>query len=290
MIFNQTLVSGLLIGGLYAVIGVGMSLIMGVMRIINLAHGELLMVGMYITYWLFSTLHMDPYLSLLISMPVLFLLGVAIQRGLISRILDKKSILPENQVILTVGVAMILANSARLIFGSDYKSVYTSYSTKTFFLGNVSVSVPLLAAFAISVFITGTIFILLVKTDLGRSIRAVAQDRQAAILMGINPAKMYAITFGLGAALAGAAGSLLMPIYYLFPDIGGAFTLKAFIITALGGMGSSVGAILGGLTLGLAESFGATYISPGYKDAVGFVIFVVVLVFLPQGFKRLTKV
>ena len=290
MIFNQTLVSGLLIGGLYAVIGVGMSLIMGVMRIINLAHGELLMVGMYITYWLFATFHMDPYLSLLISMPVLFLLGVAIQRGLISRILDKKSILPENQVILTVGVAMILANSARLIFGSDYKSVYTSYSTKTFFLGNVSVSVPLLAAFAISVFITGIIFILLVRTDLGRSIRAVAQDKQAAILMGINPAKMYAITFGLGAALAGAAGSLLMPVYYLFPDIGGAFTLKAFIITALGGMGSSVGAILGGLTLGLAESFGATYISPGYKDAVGFVIFVVVLVLLPQGFKRLTKV
>ena len=290
MIFNQTLVSGLLIGGLYAVIGVGMSLIMGVMRIINLAHGELLMVGMYVTYWLFATFHMDPYLSLLISMPVLFLLGVAIQKGLVARILDKKSILPENQVILTVGVAMILANSARLIFGSDYKSVYTSYSTKTFFLGNVSVSVPLLAAFAISVFITGIIFVLLIKTDLGRSIRAVAQDREAAILMGINPAKMYAITFGLGAALAGAAGSLLMPIYYLFPDIGGAFTLKAFIITALGGMGSSVGAILGGLTLGLAESFGATYISPGYKDAVGFVIFVVVLVFLPQGFKRLTKV
>lgn len=267
-----------------------MSLIMGVMRIVNLAHGELLMVGMYITYWLFSVFHIDPYFSLLVSMPVLFLLGVAIQRGLVARILDKKSILPENQVILTVGVAMILANSARLTFGSDYKSVYTSYSAKTFFLGNVSVSVPLLAAFGISVFITGIIFILLVKTDLGRSIRAVAQDREAAILMGINPAKMYAITFGLGAALAGAAGSLLMPIYYLFPDIGGAFTLKAFIITALGGMGSSVGAILGGLTLGLAESFGATYISPGYKDAVGFVIFVVVLVFLPQGFKRLTKV
>lgn len=290
MIFGQTLVSGLLIGGLYAIIGVGMSLIMGVMRIVNLAHGELLMVGMYITYWLFSVFHIDPYFSLLVSMPVLFLLGVAIQRGLVARILDKKSILPENQVILTVGVAMILANAARLTFGSDYKSVYTSYSAKTFFLGNVSVSVPLLAAFGISVFITGIIFILLVKTDLGRSIRAVAQDREAAILMGINPAKMYAITFGLGAALAGAAGSLLMPIYYLFPDIGGAFTLKAFIITALGGMGSSVGAILGGLTLGLAESFGATYISPGYKDAVGFVIFVVVLVFLPQGFKRLTKV
>ncbi|MFQ5906315.1 MAG: branched-chain amino acid ABC transporter permease, partial [bacterium] len=185
---------------------------------------------------------------------------------------------------------MILTNSARLIFGSDYKSVHTSYSSKTFFLGTVSVSVPLLAAFGISVLITGISYLLLTRTDLGRSIRAVAQDREAAVLMGINPERMHAITFGMGAALAGAAGSLLMPIYYLFPDIGGAFTLKAFIITALGGMGSSVGAILGGLTLGLAESFGATYISPGYKDAVGFVIFVGVLVFLPQGFKKLTKV
>jgi branched-chain amino acid transport system permease protein len=266
-----------------------MSLIMGVMRIINLAHGELVMVGMYITYWAFSTLHLDPYLSLVISMPALFLLGLAIEKGAISRILHRKSILPENQVILTVGVAMILTNSARLIFGSDYKSVHTAYSEKTFFLGSVSVSVPLVAAFALSVIITSLCYLLLSKTDLGKSIRAVAQDREAAVLMGINTKKMYAITFGLGASLAGAAGSLLLPMYYLFPDIGGAFTLKAFIITAMGGMGSSVGAMLGGLTLGLAESLGAAYISPGYKDAVGFVIFVVVLIFLPQGFKKLVR-
>ncbi len=289
-IFLQTLVAGVLKGGLYSLIGIGMTLIMGVMKIINLAHGQLMMIAMYVTFFCYHMLGIDPYFSLLISMPVLFLLGCSIQKYLLNPIIEAESILPENQVLMTVGIGMVLTETARFIFTSDYKSVQTAYSASTFFIGEISFSVPLVVAFFIAILFTVIMFLFLIKTDIGRSIRATAQDKEAALLMGVNSKKITIITFGLGSALVATAGTLLIPIYYLFPDIGGPFTRKAFVITILGGLGSTVGAILGGVTLGLAEAFGATYIGMAYDDMIGLIIFIIVLLFLPGGFKRLTKI
>jgi branched-chain amino acid transport system permease protein len=290
IVFLQTLVAGILIGGLYALIGIGMTLIMGVMGIINLAHGQIMMVAMYITLICFNFFGMDPYFSLLVTMPALFFIAFFLGKYLLVPLMGRESILPENQVLMTVGIGICLTEIMRFIFSSNYQSVRTGYSNQSFHLGEISFNLPLTIAFFIAIAITIALFFLLIKTDIGRAIRATAQDKDAAVLMGINQRQITYATYGLGAALTAAAGTLLLPIYYLFPDLGGQFTLKAFVITILGGLGSTVGAILGGLTLGIAESLGATYISMGYKDAVGMVIFLLVLIFVPGGLKRFTKI
>jgi branched-chain amino acid transport system permease protein len=293
----QTLISGILLGGLYALIGIGMTIIMGVMKIINLAHGELMMVAMYIAYVLFSAFHIDPYLSILIAAPALFLLGVAIQKYLINPVLRVEAIIPENQVILTVGIGMVLANLATIIFQSDYLQTPVSYGTKAWYLRDywkdspvdISLSLPWTVSFTVALLITVALWFFLTKTDTGKSIRATAQDNDAALLMGVNVGRMRVITFGLGSALVGAAGCLFIPIYYIYPDIGGQFTLISFVITILGGLGSTVGAIIGGLILGLFESLTATYIGMGWAPVGRFVIFVAVLIFIPGGVASLLR-
>lgn len=293
----QTLISGLLLGGLYALIGLGMTIIMGVMKIINLAHGELMMVGMYVAYVLFSWAHIDPYLSILVAAPLLFVLGVGIQKFLINPVLKVDSILPENQVILTVGVGMVLANLATIVFKSDYRTTPVEYATKAWYLSDywraapieLSLSLPWTVSFLFAVAITAGLWFFLSRTDTGKSIRATAQDRDAALLMGVNVERMRVVTFGLGSALVGAAGCLFMPIYYLYPDVGGQFTLTGFVITILGGLGSTFGAILGGLILGVFESLTATYVGMGWAPVGRFVIFVAVLVFVPGGVASLLR-
>lgn len=281
-IFLQTLVAGIMVGGLYGLIGMGMAINFGVLRIINLAQGELLMIGMYVCFWLFTLLKMDPLLSPVITIPFLFILGVLIHRFLLTP-LNRAKAPAENQILLTVGVGLVLTNAALLLFTSNYRTVSTTYSARVISLGLFDISFPLTLAFILAMVISGVLYLILMKTDLGKTIRATAQDSEAAKLVGINVERTSVLTFGIGAALEGAAGSLLILVYYLFPALGGIFTLKAFIVVTLGGLGSTLGALLGGITLGIAESLGAVYVSTGYKDAIGFIIFVLFLIFRPAG-------
>ena len=280
ILFLQSLISGVLIGGVYALIGIGLTIIFGVMRVINFAHGEIMMVGMYMTYFLFTLLGIDPFVSVLITIPLMFVFGAILQKLFINRILGA---LPQNQILLTIGLGLIMSNSMMLAFTSDYKILTTSYSSSSYRLAGLSVSKPLAISFLITVVITAVLYWFLMKTDTGQAIRATAQDREAAQLMGINVKWMSILAFGIGASMAGTAGALISPTYYIFPQVGSAFTLKAFVITVLGGMGSIVGATLGGIIIGVVESMGAAYISSDWKDVVVFAIFLLVLLVKPSG-------
>ncbi|HEY3488599.1 MAG TPA: branched-chain amino acid ABC transporter permease [Candidatus Deferrimicrobiaceae bacterium] len=279
-VFLQALVSGILIGGVYALIGIGLTIIFGVMRVTNFAHGDLMMVGMYLTYFLFTLAKIDPFVSILITIPCMFLFGAFLQKTVINRILGS---LAQNQILLTIGLGLIMSNTVMLAFTSDYKILTTSYSSSSISLGGISISQPLAVSFAITVVITSVLYWFLMKTDTGQAIRATAQDREAAQLMGINVKRMSIIAFGIGTSLAGTAGALISPTYYVFPQVGSAFTLKAFVITVLGGMGSVVGATLGGIIIGVVESVGAVAISSEWKDVLVFGIFLVVLLVRPSG-------
>lgn|GEM_PF-9147 len=284
----QTLTSGLLTGGIYALIGIGLTVIFGVMRVVNFAHGALVMAGMYATYFLFTGLHIDPFLSLPVVMPAMFIAGVIMQKTLIAPVLGAPEL---NQILLTEGISIVLINTALLLFTSNYLTMTTGYAGATFHLGGISLSKPQMAAFGIAIVITAADYFFLVKTGTGRQIRATAQDPEGARLIGINIKRVQALTFGFGVAAAGAAGSLLMPIYYrVEPNAGSPFTLKAFVVVVLGGMGSVTGALVGGIVLGIAESLGAVYVATGYKDVIAFVIFLLVLTLKPSGLLGKSKV
>ena len=281
IVFVQSVISGILVGGVYALIGIGLTIIFGVMRVINFAHGDLLMLGMYLTWRLFdSALHLDPFVSILVGIPAMFAFGALLQKVFINRVLNA---LPQNQILLTIGLGLIMSNTMMLAYTSDYRILSTSYSSSSFDVAGISISTPLAISFLITVVITAALYWFLLKTDTGQAIRATAQDRDAASLMGINVRRMSVLAFGIGTALAATAGALISPTYYIFPQVGSAFTLKSFVIVVLGGMGSILGATIGGVIVGVTESMAAVYISSGLKELFVFVLFLVILLVKPSG-------
>jgi branched-chain amino acid transport system permease protein len=286
--FIQTFITGILTGGLYALIGIGLNMVFGVMRVVNFAHGALVMVGMYLTWLAFSFLGIDPFVSLFITLPVMFVFGIVLQRVFIAPLLKA----PEfNQILLTEGLGIILVNVALLLFSGNYQLVNPSgpLYDDVLRLGGVVLDYKRLVAFFIALILTGALFWFLSRTDIGKSMRATAQDREAARLMGINVRRVSELAMGIGVAMAGAAGTLLTPIYQrVEPFIGAPFTLRAFVVIVLGGLGSITGATVGGILLGLVEAFAGAY-NPtflggaGAAPIYGFLIFLAVLLFKPSG-------
>ena len=272
----QAIVNGILLGGFYALMGMGQNIIFGVMKIVNFCHGEMLMVGMYLTYMLYTYAGIDPYLALPLVALIMFFLGAVIQHTLITPSLKTKSF--TNLLFLTVGLGLLLSNGALVLFGSDYKSIRTSYSQTTIPIGPVSVALPRLISFCVLIVVTIALFTFLKYSTVGKQIRAVSQNPVGAEVCGINVKRIYLLTYGLGIALAGIAGCLLTQFYSIFPTAGAGFGFRALIVVVVGGLASIPGAFFAGILLGLLEQMSALFISPSYSDMIVFITFIVILV------------
>ena len=280
MQFVQAFLNGLLVGGVYALIASGMALIFGVMRLVNFAHGAFLMLGTYLSYYGWVLLGLNPYLAFPLCGAVLFLFAVGIYRVLVRRVMGASDFL---QILLTEGISLTLVGLAQLVFGADYRQINLPIANRITGFGSLHFSVGYILSFAVSLALVIALTQFLARTEMGRAIRAVAQNRSVAPLMGIRVERVSAITFGMGIACAGIAGALLLPIFWTNPTVGAPYTLKSFVIVVLGGMGSVQGAALGGLLLGVAEQFTAYTWADRYTEVVNFVIFLLVLLFRPQG-------
>lgn len=279
--FFQNLSNGILIGAVYALIGAGLTLVFGVMRTINFAHGDFVVLGMYFAVVFNSVFGWDPYLTLVFAIPLGFVIGVLIQKVVLTRVIDAQ---PETMMLATLGVSLVIANLLLLAFGGEPKSVNVSYASSTISIAGVRISVVLLLAGLATLVLITALYLLLNRTEVGRAIRAVSENRLGAELVGIDTKKIQAIVFGLGMSLAVTAGVTLIPLLFASPATTGAlFTLKAFVVTVLGGLGNIGAAIVGGLLLGVVEVMGASYLDSAYRDAYGLLMFVAVLLLKPEG-------
>lgn len=279
-ILFPSVLNGLTTGAVYALIALGLTLIYGVLHIINFAHGAALMVALYAVYLLKSQLGIDPYAALPIVVPAMFVFGYALQRVVINRASHGND---ENIMLVTLGIAIVLENLALMAFKSDTRSIATAYTLTTVQIGPAFIAVPKLVAFGGALVTSALLLWVVARTDLGRAIRAVAKERQGAKLMGIHVEHVYAMSFGIGMACLGAAACFLLPAYYVNPQVGSGFVLIAFTIVVLGGMGSFAGALVGGLLVGVVESLCGLLLGESLGQIGIFVIFIAVLLFRPTG-------
>jgi branched-chain amino acid transport system permease protein len=282
--FLQGAAGGLLIGGVYALVALGLNIVFGTMRVINFAQGTLLMVGMFGVYWLWALLGLHPYWSPLVTVPALFGLGWLIQQLLVGPLIFRERARePMSVLLLTLGLALVLENLALLLFAADFKTVPIDIGRRTFKLAGLIVSVPRLIGLG-AMLVTGAgLWLFFTRTDLGRAVRATGQDRQVARLMGIDDRRIYNVAFGLSAALMGIAAAVLVPFFYVHPAVGTSFLLKAFVIVVLGGLGSMPGAVVGGLLVGLIEGVVALYVQAAAAQIVLFGLFVGLVFVRPTG-------
>jgi len=279
-IFSQTIVNGLFTGAIYALVAIGLTLIYGVMIIMNFAHGEFLMLGMYIAYWAFVLLGLDPYVSVPIAAVLIFILGALIQKGFIQKVLTSH---PLNQIILLLGMSTLITGLVQFFFTAEPRAIHVAYETKVWQALGLRFSIPRTVAFLSAMVIAIVLYFFLMQTKTGKAIRAVSQNRDASYLMGIDVKWIYMLTFGLGTAVTAIGGVLLVPNYKLIPTIGQSYSVIAFVVVVLGTMGNFIGALVGGLIIGIVEAFAGYFLGGDVKIIASMLVFILILLFKPAG-------
>ncbi|MGO9117299.1 MAG: branched-chain amino acid ABC transporter permease [Desulfomonilaceae bacterium] len=278
----QQLVNGILIGLVYALLAIGLTLIWGVMNVLNFAHGEFLMIGMFISYWLYVMAGVDPLFSIPINAVALFLMGMFIYRFIVSKVMRGPALA---QLVVTFGISIFLANFAALIWTPNFRSIEHTLLSGTWDISGIKLSIPKFVSSIGSIITSFGVFWFLRNTRTGKAILAVEMDREAAVIMGINTERINSLSFGIGSALVGVAGALLATHYYIYPFVGGTFGLTCFAIVALGGFGSIEGAFIAGILVGVVQTLGGYIFDPAYKLAIVFAMYLITVWIRPQGLK-----
>ncbi len=277
----QIVTNGLLLGGLYALLAVGLTLIFGVLRVVNFAHAEFMMLGMFGTYWIWRLAGIDPYLAVLLVVPLIFALGIIVDRLVLQRTIGA----PEVTVVFaTLGLSILMQNAALTMWTADIRSVTTDYSGMVFRAGGIRISVPMAISFVVAMMAAAALWLFLTRTLYGKAVQAVAQNREAAALMGIDVRRVYMWTFATAVAAAGAMGGLIAPLFTVYPTVGTSYIVAVFVIVVLGGLGSVPGAVLAALVIGLTEAIAGYLLGTAWAELATFIIFLAVLIARPQGF------